>query len=118
MTHRDLEVYKIALLSVKDIYTLSAKFPSEEKFGLTSQIRRAIVSVPSNIAEGATRNSTKEFIQFLYIALGSLSEVETQLEIAKLLGFTPDIEKELACNAKIRMMILSLIKSLKNRINR
>jgi four helix bundle protein len=62
---------------VSDIYKITESFPNKELYGLTNQIRRAAVSVPSNIAEGAARNSKKEFIQFLYIALGSLSELET-----------------------------------------
>lgn len=67
---------------VTDIYQLTKQFPSDEKFGSTNQIHRAAVSIPSNIAEGAARQSNKEFLQFLYIVLGSCSEVETQLTIA------------------------------------
>ena len=73
---------------MKDIYQLSSKFPSEEKFGLVAQIRRAVVSIPSNIPEGEARNSDKDYIRFLYISLGSLSEIETQLIIAEELGFS------------------------------
>ncbi|HER24967.1 MAG TPA: four helix bundle protein [Candidatus Atribacteria bacterium] len=67
---------------VSNIYRITESFPNKELYGLTNQIRRAAVSVPSNIAEGAARSSKKEFIQFLYIALGSLSELETQIIIA------------------------------------
>ncbi len=67
---------------VSNIYKITEFFPNKELYGLTNQIRRAAVSIPSNIAEGAARNSKKEFIQFLYIALGSLSELETQIIIA------------------------------------
>lgn len=74
MNHKDLEVWKKSMDLVEDVYALSKFFPNDEKFGLTNQIRRASVSVPSNISEGAARKSDKEFIQFLYIALGSLSE--------------------------------------------
>lgn len=112
-SHKDLTVYKTSIDLVIDIYNISKYFPNEEKFGLTSQIRRAAVSVPSNIAEGAARSSKKEFIRFLYIALGSLAEVETQLEIANRLEFIAgfdDIEKK---TIYIRRMILKLIESLK-----
>jgi len=67
-THKDLKVWEKSMDLVVSTYKLSSHFPSEEKFGLTSQMRRAAVSVPSNIAEGAARNSTKDYIQFLYIA--------------------------------------------------
>jgi len=88
MNHKDLDVWKKSMDLVEDIYTFTKSFPDDEKFGLTNQIRRAIVSVPSNIAEGAARKGDKEFIQFLYIALGSLSEVETQYLIAIRLKYT------------------------------
>ena len=87
-THKDLDVWKLSIQLVKDIYQLSSKFPSEEKFGLVAQIRRAVVSIPSNIPEGEARNSDKDYIRFLYISLGSLSEIETQLIIAEELGFS------------------------------
>ncbi|MGB8375015.1 MAG: four helix bundle protein, partial [Salegentibacter sp.] len=81
-SHKDLTVYKTSIDLVIDVYQISGSFPDVEKFGLTSQIRRAAVSIPSNISEGAARNSKKDFIRFLYIALGSLAEMETQMEIA------------------------------------
>ena len=68
-THKDLDVWKLSIQLVKDIYQLTSKFPSEEKFGLVAQIRRAAVSIPSNIPEGAARNSDKDYIRFLYISL-------------------------------------------------
>lgn len=81
--HYKLEAWKNAMDLVDEIYEISKDFPSEEKFGLTSQMRRAAVSVPSNLAEGAARKSKAEFANFVNIANGSLSELETQLLISK-----------------------------------
>lgn len=83
----DLDVWKGARVLSKEVYLASSQFPSEEKFGLTSQIRRAVVSIPSNIAEGCGRNYPKDNIQFFYIARGSIYEVETQLYLAFDLDF-------------------------------
>lgn len=80
--HYKLEAWKVSRALVKSIYLLTQSFPKEEMFGLTSQMRRAAVSIPSNIAEGAARAGNKEFAQFLNMAKGSLSELETQLLIA------------------------------------
>jgi four helix bundle protein len=91
MNHKDLDVWKKSMDLVETIYKLTQKFPESEKFGLTSQMRRCAVSIPSNIAEGAARKGDKELIHFLHIALGSLSELETQYLIAMQLAF---IEKE------------------------
>jgi len=85
--HKNLEVWKLSVDFVKDIYTLTTNFPDEEKFGIISQLRRAVVSIPTNIAEGAARSTKKEFRNFLYIASGSLSEIDTLLTISKELGF-------------------------------
>lgn len=87
MNHKELDVWKKSMDLVELIYKLSSSFPENERFGLTSQIRRAAVSVPSNIAEGAGRKGDKEFVQFLHIALGSLSEIETQYLIAVRLNY-------------------------------
>jgi four helix bundle protein len=86
--HENLEVWKDSLDLVESIYRLSATFPPDERFGITAQLRRAAVSVPSNIAEGAARRSTKEYLRFLSMARGSLSEADTQLKIARRLGWT------------------------------
>jgi len=90
--HKDLEVWKKSIDLVSNIYKITESFPNKELYGLTNQIRRAAVSIPSNIAEGAARNSKKEFIQFLYIALGSLSELETQIIIASRLEYLNNLD--------------------------
>ncbi len=115
--HKDLKVWQRSINFVKEIYKLSNNFPDREIFGLTSQMRRAAVSIPSNIAEGAARNGKTEFIRFLYISLGSLAETETQLIIANELNYLSnetynEISDELII---IRKMLLSLIKSLKTK---
>lgn len=87
VSHKDLEVWKKAITLVTDVYRATSAFPKEEMYGLTSQIRRSAVSIPSNIAEGAARQSNKEFIQFLYIASGSCAELDTQLIVAMNIGY-------------------------------
>ena len=82
------------MILVEEIYKMTAQFPVEERFGLTGQIRRAAVSVPSNIAEGHSRLGSREFLHRLSIAHGSLSEVETQIEIAKRLGYISRAQQE------------------------
>jgi len=84
---KDLEIWKMSRKFCSEIYELTAKFPDTEKFGITNQLRRASVSVPSNIAEGASRKSNKDFSRFLEIAIGSIYELETQLLISQDLGF-------------------------------
>ncbi len=98
MDHKDLDVWKKSMDLVETIYKLTQAFPEAEKFGLTSQMRRCAVSIPSNIAEGAARKGDKELIHFLHVALGSLSELETQYLIAVRLAFIEkkeDIEKQM-----------------------
>jgi four helix bundle protein len=87
-THKDLTVWQDSMKLVKEIYGLTARwFPKEEVYSLTAQIKKAAISIPSNIAEGAARDSNKEYIHFLYIALGSVSELDTQLIISSNLNF-------------------------------
>ncbi|MEQ1593259.1 MAG: four helix bundle protein [Thiobacillaceae bacterium] len=96
--HHDLQVWQISILLVKEIYVLTSRFPADERYGLTSQMRRSAVSVPSNIAEGSARLGNKEFLHFLGIARGSLSELETQLVIARTLDYaaeTTSLEKQI-----------------------
>ena len=87
--HRDLVAWQKAMSLVTDIYRHTGNFPKHEIYGLASQLRRAAVSVPSNVAEGANRNSRREFHQFVGTARGSLAEVETQIEIARDLEYIP-----------------------------
>ena len=117
-THKDLEIWKIAIDMVTKIYAITKEFPKEEIYGLTNQIRRAAVSVPSNIAEGAGRSSNKEFLQFLYYAKGSLSEIETQLIIAHNLCYINDMQKQEIDDilSSLFKMSYGLIQSIKQRI--
>lgn len=112
MTHRDLKVYNDSLDFVVKIYKLTASLPSDEKFGLSSQVKRAAVSIPSNIAEGAARSSTKEFIRFLDIANASLSELETQLILIEKLQFSETADIVETDITSIRKMLYRLKKSL------
>ncbi len=92
MYHKDLEVYKKSIEFVKDIYQITAKYPREEQFGLVSQMRRAAVSIPSNIAEGNARFSDRDTSRFVDMALGSLAEVDTQLLLSLELNFIAKVE--------------------------
>ncbi|MFV0539007.1 MAG: four helix bundle protein [Dysgonomonas sp.] len=114
-THKDLIVWQKGISLVKAIYEETSSYPQVEQFGLTSQIRRSAVSIPSNIAEGCGRNSDKELIQFLYIALGSASELETQIIISVELRFIEQGKADILLNLinEVIRMITSLIKSLK-----
>lgn len=114
---KDLDVWKLGIDFVIMIYELSKNFPSDERFGLTSQIRRAAVSIPSNIAEGQGRKSAKENVQFLHIAKGSLAEVETQLIICERLGYVNNLGDLNIVMKRLRSMIAGLINSL-NQDNR
>ncbi len=99
---------------VDTIYRVSSQFPREEQYGLVSQMRRAAVSVPSNIAEGKVRRSTKDFIQFLQISAGSLAELETQLEVAQRQKFIKNIDYTVAMElvTEVGRMLNGLISSL------
>ena len=114
-SHKDLKVWQESMNLVTKLYKLSENFPKHEVYGLSSQIRRAAVSIPSNIAEGAGRKGEKEFTRFLYIALGSLSEVETQTEISQRLGYIQDVEEINKSIYYIRNMLANLIKSISNK---
>ena len=110
MGYENLLVWQQAMDLVVEVYELVKKLPKEETYALSDQIRRSAVSIPSNIAEGASRNSSKEFVQFLYIALGSTAELETQLRIADRIGYaktTEIIDKRMI---PIKKMLNALIK--------
>lgn len=119
MNHKDLDVWKESIELIKLIYNLTSNFPKEEMFNLTSQIRRAAVSVASNIAEGCVKSSKKELLRHLDIALGSLSELETQLTISKKIGFINDIEfSPLSSKIEtIMKMLINLIKFHRSKLN-
>lgn len=114
-SYKDLDVWKKSIELVKKIYLITKDFPKEEIYGLTSQIRRCSVSISSNIAEGKMRQHANEYIQFLYVALGSCAELETQIIISKELGYiNKDFVEELLNNLDhIGRMIRNLIKSLR-----
>lgn len=114
-SYKDLEVWQKSIGLVKEIYRITKDFPNEERFGLVSQMRRCAISIPSNIAEGKTRHHGNEYIQFLYIALGSCSELDTQLIIAKELDFIKQAELDLLAEKidHISRMLRNLIKSLR-----
>jgi len=102
---------------VTEVYAATATFPESERFGLVSQIRRAAVSIPSNIAEGAARGRGKEFVHFLVIARGSLSELDTQLRIAENLGFIQTAQPLIVEFDRLQGMLGSLIKVQRTRIS-
>ncbi|MBU4355008.1 MAG: four helix bundle protein [Proteobacteria bacterium] len=112
---RDLVVWQKGVDLVTEIYRLSKKFPKDELFGLTSQIRRAAVSIPSNIAEGRGKSSKGEFQQFLHHSRGSLAEVETQIIIAQNLGYlnAADAERVIEIIAEVGRLLHGLLAAIK-----
>ena len=110
-SHKDLEVWKRSVDLVSTVYQVTKAFPKEEIYGLTNQMRRSAVSIPSNISEGAARRHDKEFVQFLYVSLGSVSELETQIIISQNLKFLSSIDSTNLQNelSEIRKMLLGLI---------
>lgn len=111
---KDLRIWQKGIEIVSDIYILTKKFPKEELFSLTSQLRRSVISIPSNIAEGFKRFHNKEYKQFLFITLGSCAELETQIIIAKELKYINENEEAKLVEKldHIGKMISSLIKKL------
>lgn len=113
-TYKDLIVWQKGMDLVCEVYTLTALFPPEERYGLTSQIKRSVISIPSNIAEGKLCHSKKEFKRFLLIAYGSGGELETQIEISKILPKTKELDytKVDSLLDEIMRMLNTLIKTL------
>jgi four helix bundle protein len=116
--HKKLDVWREGVALATHIYQVTENFPKAETYGLTSQMRRSVVSVSSNIAEGAARSSPREFAQFLNIAGGSLSELDTQLEIACNLNFLTNAEKQEIDNKidSIAIKLAGLIKHIKQKV--
>lgn len=113
--HKNLEVWKKGMRLVLEVYKLTNHFPRAEGYGLVSQMRRAVVSVPSNIAEGLARRTDKEKLQFLYVCQGSLSELDTQLEISRMLEFVnEEIYREIEAEIlTVQKLLSGLIRSIK-----
>ncbi|MBT8271907.1 MAG: four helix bundle protein [Bacteroidia bacterium] len=115
MDHKELEVWKTAMDLVEKIYDLTTNFPDDERYGLISQMRRSAVSIPSNVAEGAGRKSNKEFLQFVSIALGSLTELETQYLIAIRLKYVKEDTDLTDLISKQRQLLLGFRNHLKRK---
>jgi four helix bundle protein len=112
--HKKLNVWKAAMKSAQMVYKIASTFPADERFGLIAQMRRSAISIPCNIAEGAARQGKKEFRNFVSVAQGSLSELDTQLELSVLLGYLvkDDLQKVNSQLLGIDKMLTGLIRSL------
>jgi four helix bundle protein len=118
-THKNLKVWQRSISLVTEIYRMTRDFPKEESYCMISQMRRAAISIPSNIAEGSARKHTREYVQFLYVSLGSAAEIETQIIISQNLGYilsdkAGNIQAELE---EIIRMLIGLIKSLSDKMS-
>lgn len=118
--YKDLLIWQKGMRLTKTVYRLTKGFPAEERYGLASQMRRAAVSIPSNIAEGQARRGTREFVQFLSLASGSLAELETQLLLSVDLGYTQPMDTTLAGTeiAEIQKMVAAIQRKLAMRLER
>ncbi len=114
MDYKELDIWVQARVLVKTVYVLTKSFPRDEQFSLTSQVRRCVISVPSNIAEGCGRQSNKETIHFLHIARGSLFELETQLILAGDLNYISDVDNVLKEIERVKKLLNGFIKYHKN----
>jgi len=115
--YRDLKVWQKSYRLCLDLYRITKKFPKEERYGLTSQIRRAAVSIPSNIAEGYGRKTTADYLRFLYIAYGSIGELETQLLLSGDLNYVnqENLKALKDGTGEVERMLKAMIKSLENK---
>ena len=115
-SYRELEVWQLAMSLAEDVYGILKDLPNEERFALSNQLRRAVISVPSNIAEGFGRDSTKDFLHFIAMARGSLYEVMTQMELAVRLDYVPEQEGFLEKAERVGMMLNALSVRLRRRL--
>ena len=116
--HHNLHAWQEAMELVKEVYQTTSHFPASESFGLTNQLRRAAISIPGNIAEGAGGDGTSEFLQFLGIARGSLREIETQILVARDLGYISDSDSLIVRIDRLFALIGGLMNSLRKRITK
>ena len=116
-THRDLHAWRESMVLVEVVYRATASFPKAEFFGLVDQIRRCAISVPSNIAEGAARNTTRELVQFLGVSCWSLSELETQLELATRLGYLEAETDAIRQTNRVGRILRALRNSLREKLS-
>jgi four helix bundle protein len=114
--HRKLIAWQEGMNLVESVYRLTRDFPKEETFGLTAQLRRSAVSVPSNIAEGAGRNSSRELVQFLGVATGSLAELDTQLELAMRLKYVNDPSDVMQHCSRVGQLLVALRRSIREKV--
>jgi four helix bundle protein len=116
MIHTETEVWKAAMGLAVDIYRVTRTLPDDERYGLSAQLNRAAVSIPSNIAEGAGRETTRDKRRFLIHARGSLNEVATQLELCRRLGFIEEMPQLHASVSRVRQLLAGTIRSLTSRL--
>ncbi|MEW6133285.1 MAG: four helix bundle protein [Pseudomonadota bacterium] len=114
--HRSLNAWQQAMELVVAVYQATSKFPQNEQYGLTSQLRRAAVSVPANIAEGAARNGSKEFLHFLGIAIGSLSELDTLIDLSRQLGYLENTEELNGKIDDVGGLVMGLASSIRRKL--
>jgi four helix bundle protein len=117
MAFFEMEIYEVSMSFVETIYKLTSSFPEEERYCLVSQMRRAAVSIPSNIAEGNGRGHSKEYLHFLYNARGSLMELRTQIDISQRLGYLKEVDYSnlIESYERLRTMLMNLVSSIRRK---